>query len=89
MGVIGQLECILSCLIRLPLQKRPFFTALSRRFKLAASLTVQRRAREQNQSQRVPVPSRNHPAGDLAPSAIHPQFSGCRRFIGGMRHRGF
>src|ERR1700730_9776924 len=38
---------------------------------------------EENQLQRVPVPSGNHPAGDLALRPVYPELSRRRRFVGG------
>ena len=43
---------------------------------------------EENQLQRVPIPSRNHPAGNLALCPVYPELSRRRRFIGGTRHYG-
>src|SRR3984893_5840386 len=38
---------------------------------------------EENQLQGVPVPSGNHPAGDLALRPVYPELSRRRRFVGG------
>src|SRR3984893_9833938 len=43
---------------------------------------------EENQLQRVPVPSGNHPAGDLALRPVYPELSRRRRFVGGTRYHG-
>src|ERR1700730_7364667 len=43
---------------------------------------------EENQPQGVPVPSGNHPAGDLALCPVYPELSRRRRFVGGTRYHG-
>src|ERR1700720_3077310 len=43
---------------------------------------------EENQPQGVPVPSGNHPAGDLALRPVYPELSRRRRFVGGTRYHG-
>src|ERR1700736_1879402 len=41
---------------------------------------------EENQLQGVPVPSGNHPAGDLALRPVYPDLSRRRRFVEGTRY---